>query len=139
MVMFRPCSMALTASRTAARPASRLPRSTGTSEPMFMIRPRIGTLKSSFFTITDGRIEIRNVIRHENVGAGRIDFFESYRLHLHADNLHAGPCHPHAGVVQKADVFGQVSPGKTEQRSDRHRAGPEEQHENGAKQVRYSP
>jgi len=91
--------MALTASRTAEIPASRLPRSTGTSEPSVMMWPRIGTLNNSFFTITEvrrgisgqceRRIEIGDVIRHEDVGARGIDFFEAERSNLYARDARA--------------------------------------------------
>src|ERR1035441_947460 len=78
MVMFSPCSMALTASRTAVMPASRFPRSTGTSDPIsrsaiepavpFHIDGHVQSLLDGFDRVAhrrDARIAISPVDGHE--------------------------------------------------------------------------
>ena len=42
-------------------------------------------------------------------------------------------------LYKKADVFGEVGPGDSDERGEGQRGGPEQQHEDGAKHLHDSP
>src|SRR5579864_17753 len=69
----------------------------------------------------DRRIEIRNVVGHEDVAAGVIETIEADGLDAHARNPYAGAGSPHKQPVEQADVAGDERPGKSDQR--RHWSG----------------
>ena len=66
----------------------------------------------------DRRIEVRNVIRHEDVAAGVVEAIESDGFDAHAGDPDAGPGAPHKEAIEHADVAHDEGRGKTDQRGN---------------------
>ena len=52
----------------------------------------------------DGRVEVRNVIAHEDVAAGVVELIEADGFDAHAGDPDAGRGAPHEEAIENADI-----------------------------------
>src|ERR1700733_4810194 len=86
----------------------------------------------------DRRIEIGNVIRHEDVTLRGIECVESHGFDAHAGDADAIPRAPHKQAVEQTDVTGDEGPGKADGRRNRSRKAPEGEHGESADHFWFS-
>src|SRR5208337_1252550 len=72
------------------------------------------------------------MVRHEDVGAGRIKSVESDGLDSNAGEANAIPRSDHEHAIQQANIAGDKRPRKTDQSRDGRGQGPEDEHRDGA-------
>src|SRR5579863_4183629 len=85
----------------------------------------------------DGRIQIRDVIRHKDVGARWIEFTESNGFYLYPGQPNTIPRPEHEHAVEQANVASNERPGKADQSGNRERQYPEGEHGYGADHYLY--
>ena len=83
----------------------------------------------------NGRVQVRNVIGHEDVAAGMIEPIEADGFNAYAGDPHAGPGTPHEEAVQNTHVTHDEARGETDERRDGSGQGPEDEHDDGADHV----
>src|SRR6266404_2456964 len=78
------------------------------------------------------RIQIRHVIRHEDVSAIAVKFVETDSLHSHARQPHPVPRAKHEHAIQQPNVARDERPGKSDESRYGRGQRPEYEHRNGS-------
>lgn len=78
------------------------------------------------------RVEIRDVVRHEDEAASVVEAIESDGLDADTGDPYAGAGAPHEETIKNADVSHDERRGEADDRRDGSGQGPEDEHEDGA-------